>query len=1229
MKVLSLNARGLRNGLKWRKIFRYIKRQNADICMLQESHATKDIENLWSAEWGNKIIYANGSSQAGGSMLLLNRKIANCLKEINRDMNGRYIVTKLEINEYSYCIASLYAPNNDDPEFFVNFFELVQKTECTHTIVGGDFNTDLDPALDRSENRWYHNESRRTILAEMEKQELEDVWRLRNPEVRRLTWSRLRPIQWSRIDFFLVSTSIVTSCIDADILPCVNSDHSAIVLECKVDSNKRGPGVWKFNDTLLNHEEFCEKMSEVLKGSARVYSYMHPFDRWEEMKSEAIEYSKEYARSINKKDKQDKFRLYQLLGKMQQKVVDLGSNVVFNSNIERVQREIDSYETADAKRAAFRCRANWNLHGEKSSKFFFNMEKRNYCSKTMYVCKRNDGSLTKDYREILNLQYEFYDKLYTRDSNVEFTLNNEQNIRLSQAKKEEMDKELVRDELFDAIMTLKVGKTPGCDGLTLAFYRKFYNVIADALLAVAHAAIREGKLNCTARRGIVNLIPKRNKSKLEIKDWRGITLLNYDYKVIAKAIANRLETVVNDVVGLQQTGFIPGRHITSNIRRTHEIVSYLRRKNLPGIIAVIDFEKCFDRVEHESIRKTFQYFGFGDYFVKLLMILFADFEICTSNGGFLSEFIKKGRGINQGCPASPLVYIFCGETLNHVVQSNKTIKGVPMDTIDNLLSQFADNTSAFLKYDQISLNAFSEALQCIEKNLGLKVSYDKTTLYRVGSLCDSEASLYTAKSFKWSCEPIEILGVYIACNGEIVSKNYEEIIKKVKETCNVWFNRQLSLTGKILVINSLIGSLFVYKMQTMLNLSHDQIKEVENIISQFIWKNKRPRIGFRTLTRKKSQGGLKLVDLSCKQDALKIDWIFRLESDPFLADCALQNLDKHLGLLIWYCNLSYKDAVNMYRTDNFWHQVLRAWSKINYSVPATREEILEQVIWLNSQIRIENKPVKWGHWINRGIVYIEDMVNGNNFKTAEELRVNWLEHSALLKAFPNFWKERINEEQISVEESRKALYSKLFPVKKRARVVYDILIDDESLYLKYARRWFGKLDESTKEPLEWFKQSFVKLLQCTNITLFCDFQYRLNLNKIVTNNDLSSWGKHDTGLCTFCKTENETLKHLLFECTYSKKVIKHANTICGQNIDENYYKYVFNVVVEPGAHIVNFVTVFLKHFLYSCRCQKIKPSELMFEKKLEAHVETERFNAKREKTYTKFVKRWSPIIEII
>ena len=252
---------------------------------------------------------------------------------------------------------------------------------------------------------------------------------------------------------------------------------------------------------------------------------------WELIKSNAAEFSKKYSKLHSEEQRVEKFNLYKLFADMQDHVIEHGINERMEQSIKKVSEEINSFETLDAKKSAFWCKCYYYQYGEVPSKFFFNMEKRKYTNKTMYQVRKSDGTLTKNYSEILHEQYKFYEKLYTMDPQVQFDLINNTGVMLDGTQKATFDKPFTQDELFDALMTLKTGgKCPGPDSLTLAFYRKFWAILKEPLFDALIESVEEGRLNFSARRGIINLIPKKQKDETLLKNWRPISLLNYDYK---------------------------------------------------------------------------------------------------------------------------------------------------------------------------------------------------------------------------------------------------------------------------------------------------------------------------------------------------------------------------------------------------------------------------------------------------------------------------------------------------------------------------------------------------------------------------------------------------------------------------------------------------------------------------------------------------------------------------
>ena len=219
-------------------------------------------------------------------------------------------------------------------------------------------------------------------------------------------------------------------------------------------------------------------------------------------------------------------------------------------------------------------------------------------------------------------------------------------------------------------------------------------------------------------------------------------MLNTDYKIIAKKFATHLKKVLPTIIGEYQTGFIEGRQIHTNIRKTIDIVSHIYQSGKKAVIICIDFEKCFDRVEHNSIFAAMRYFNFGEKYISWVKALYTDFLICTQNAGYISQTFKKTRGLNQGCNYSPFCYNICGEIMAQLIHNNPFIKGINLGSryeANNVISQFADDTALFLMYTESCINNTLQVLAKIESSIGLKVSYEKTTIHRIGSLKNSNA----------------------------------------------------------------------------------------------------------------------------------------------------------------------------------------------------------------------------------------------------------------------------------------------------------------------------------------------------------------------------------------------------------------------------------------------------------------------------------------------------------
>ena len=225
--ICLLNVRGLVNNNKHRETFRWLKKKNYSIYFLQEMHCTNEVEHIWAAEWGYNTIFGGSSSNSAGVGILFNNNFEfQILKQLS-DPQGRFIFCDIKMQEKILTLVNIYMPNLDEPAFFEQLQEHFTSFEGEQIIFGGDFNLILDPDKDKSGgNKPKHHKSLKRLESINENLDLVDIWRILNTDARRYTWRRKNPTFQCRLDFFLISSSLCTNILAADILPGYKTDHS-------------------------------------------------------------------------------------------------------------------------------------------------------------------------------------------------------------------------------------------------------------------------------------------------------------------------------------------------------------------------------------------------------------------------------------------------------------------------------------------------------------------------------------------------------------------------------------------------------------------------------------------------------------------------------------------------------------------------------------------------------------------------------------------------------------------------------------------------------------------------------------------------------------------------------------------------------------------------------------------------------------------------------------------
>ena len=310
--------------------------------------------------------------------------------------------------------------------------------------------------------------------------------------------------------------------------------------------------------------------------------------------------------------------------------------------LEEMEDKLNKIYDFETKGLIIRSRVRWLEEGEKSSKYFCNLENRSWQKKNINKLKDNINNLITDSKDILNNIHDFYSKLYSVPNNTfsndacETYLNNITIPELQEDDKQFLETPLSKSELFNVVKSMKLNKTPGLDGLPVEFYIVFWPDICDMLLNSFNFSLQNGSMSASQRNGIITLLPKKDKDPLFIKNYRPITLLTTDYKILAKCIANRLKRCLHYLIHVDQSGFLQGRNIGHNIRFILDIIEYTEANDTPGSIILLDIEKAFDSVSHNFLFQTLEKFNFGHKFIDSIKTLYSARQSYIINNGFLS-----------------------------------------------------------------------------------------------------------------------------------------------------------------------------------------------------------------------------------------------------------------------------------------------------------------------------------------------------------------------------------------------------------------------------------------------------------------------------------------------------------------------------------------------------------------------------------------------------------------
>lgn len=1190
LHIASLNVRGLHNKQKRLAIFQFLKDKSLDIICLQETFCTEDSKKRIGLDWNGDIIHClSDSPHSRGVCVLFKKNLSFKIISSHSSNDGRKLLINFEICGELVTLANLYAPNNPDRQ--KDFFKRSQKwikqyAESDHLIVTGDLNTN-DNSLDRSSK---NSSVSAKFYTDFKKYlNIHDVWRTFNPNRIEFTWLNPADISMgSRIDYILSTKYIEQVCVKScDIYPAPTPDHLIVQCKIKFDLSERGKGYWKLNISVLDETEFTNGIKKLIHETVNdLKDDLNNRQLWDIVKIKIKEYSIKYCITRKKNTENEILKLECDIKSIENQIKDptLGNELKQNLKSERQlkQEKVNNYYQYKARGYQIRSRAKWIADGEKNSRYFLRLEKKHQVYNKIDYLQSESGIKISCPSDILQETHNFYSNLYSSNSPDPELIKSylsflPESKTLNEQDKQKCEGVITLHECHNAVKKLKKNKSPGIDGLPSEFYLKFWDDISHLIVNSFNESFENGELSNTQKMSVISLIFKKDNRAL-LKNYRPISLSNYDYKILAFILAERLQSVISKIISEDQSGYIRKRYIGTNIRTVNDLIEYTEKFHIGGIIIFLDFQKAFDSVEWNFMFETLTQFNFGPDFRKWIQTLYTDPKAVIKNNGFLSEPVILKRGIRQGCPVSALLFLLTVEILAEKVRNHPEYKGITVShknrSKEYKINQFADDGNLFLHsppYIQKALdivNSFTEV-----SGLGLNMS--KTEVMGLGIYRNINFNTYGLKRVE---KPIRCLGMYVGHNKiECYTLNWEDKMEKFEKILDQWRTRDLTLFGRVQILKSLALSQFTFLFIND-TVENDTINKINSLMFKFLW-NKTERIKRRILINSVDKGGINMIDLESHISALKATWVERIIKSgdvtwSFIPKLYLNIFENFQGFPIIKMNWQAEKHFPIVTTlPPFYKDTLIAYQQ---SKPKTMEnDVMNEMIWGNPKfslrVKKHSETLFIPNWITKNIIFVKDLkiVNGKIDHIYIKSKVIHTAHfifelhkvqNALSGYIRNINHNPVNEDLPL--SSYNFSTSKEYYQRCIAKKVQNLTLD----------KWSNQLNIVIDENK--LMTAFINKVMNIKEKKLSEFNFKVLHNILATKSLVSKWDSSITELCEICNLKDDIL-HLLYNCLIAKKIWQIVTKLDNKVISNETV-----ILGHPTDSNLNFIVTFVSFNLY-------------------------------------------------
>ena len=939
INIATLNMNGLTSRSKtliekWTTVNQTLNKYKIAILAIQETHLDEDAANKVRECFSKKIHLEFSSdpnaprSTAGVAFVINKSLIAPNDIQAQELFPGRALALRISWLESEHTnLINIYAPVNRNAH--QPFWTKVEAERTLHRIPRPDFMLgDLNVTENLIDRNPAHtdDQSATESLRETRLQwNICNAWRESYPDDRKYTYRATVNSQQikSRLDRIYVADRLTPLTFDwKHAASPVPTDHWIVVVKyAPKDAPSIGKGRWTMPLHLLKNKRF---MNAVIKRGIKLQEDLdaleaYPADRdletpqrlWEDFKTDIQEIAKEIMGTSHHRIN----TCIQRLEKDRDALAnhpDADTNDEIRTNEAHIAQKLEHLVGLIANDKSDKLRTELAVQGEKLGGVWSAMNKEKKPRDLIRRLKIPDSNppqyerdsermadLAKRYHD--NLQYlDLHPEIADKEERTSLILNEipkEQTLKESDAQAE--DHPLTETQTEKALHLSKNGSATGMDGCPYELWKTLkthherasktdkpsFNIIKTMTRVFADIQTHGVDRKTSFALGWMCPIYKK-KDRTEISNYRPITLLNTDYKLLTKAMAIQLMNNIEGMVHRDQAGFIPNRSILDQVRLAQAIISYAEAAEVNGAIVALDQEKAYDKIRHEYLWEVLNAFNLPDTFTRTLKSLYQNASTMVAINGFFSDPFKITRGIRQGDPLSCAIFDLAIEPLACLIRKDPNLKGIKIPGIKEPLKAkfFADDTSLYMnetdKFDTVQM-----VLQdwCLVS--GAKFNIEKTEVIPIGTIAHRNQVVRTRKINEQDenelnehiriadeGQAIRFLGAWIG-NHTNDETPWEPIIDKVNRLLGRWGMSRPTMKGRKTIVQAVIGGCTQY-----LTMAQGMPPNVEaaltKIARDFMWNDdSSPRLALDILYKPITEGGLKLLDIKTRNEAIEIMWL--------------------------------------------------------------------------------------------------------------------------------------------------------------------------------------------------------------------------------------------------------------------------------------------------------------------------------------------------------------------